>query len=183
MKVVQRDTLIYIGLIFLGSATLRPVFDFLQRNVGLSFIRESFWAVLIVAVACAPLLIRRFLSIEVTIVPSRYFWMTAALGILIAAQLEISEERFHLLEFGLLGIVLSRDSSRIESLQKWQQISLAIAAGTLVGVLDEGWQGILPNRVCDGRDILLNLVGVLWGSGLWHGLRISPLVAKKSGET
>ena len=62
-------------------------------------------------------------------------------------------EHIHLFEYGVLGLALS--------LWKIGSINLRVLSiGFIVGLVDELYQGYLPNRVFDYHDLLINFVGV-----------------------
>lgn len=72
--------------------------------------------------------------------------------------LSIPEERFHLILFGVLGLFFMRDARA-----SGFGASYAFFLGSSVGVLDELFQALLPNRVGDMRDVVINSIGVAWG--------------------
>jgi len=78
-------------------------------------------------------------------------------------DLEVPSERIHFLEYGILGFLVTKVVERLN----WKSISLALLFVTSVGALDEGIQWILPNRVGDLRDVVMNLIG--GGMGIWVG--------------
>jgi hypothetical protein len=82
----------------------------------------------------------------------------------------IAEERFHLLLFGVLGLLFMRDarSSGVDA-------SYAFFLGTCIGILDELFQAVLPNRVGDIRDVVINSIGVAWGVLLAKSLQKSSM--------
>jgi hypothetical protein len=70
-------------------------------------------------------------------------------------------EKFHVAEYGLLGWLTCRDLSKRKVALK--NVMLALLFGSLIGVLDEGFQKLLPYRVCEIRDMLTNAVSVALG--------------------
>ena len=84
------------------------------------------------------------------------------IGLSLAWQIKIIAERIHLLEYGVLGWFVSRDLIRGRS-KKLKDIILAGLFATVVGIIDEGFQAILPYRFFDIRDILFNSLGGIWG--------------------
>ncbi|MCK5707312.1 MAG: VanZ family protein [Candidatus Aureabacteria bacterium] len=69
---------------------------------------------------------------------------------------ETIEEKFHFLEFGILALIVRKSAS-------WNfpvklQYTTAIIVTSLIGVLDELFQLILPSRFFDLRDIALNMI-------------------------
>ena len=82
-----------------------------------------------------------------------------AVFLLLLVRMEIPEERTHLIEYGILGILI------YEALwERWGPESrLQVALGgmsltTILGFIDEGIQYFLPDRVFDLRDILFNFL-------------------------
>lgn len=92
-------------------------------------------------------------------------WMVVALaGVVYAAlalAMEVPQERLHLVEYGALALLLRSAiaesvarrpvADRVSNVDVW-----ALAAATAIGWLDEGVQGILPNRIYDLRDVAFN---------------------------
>lgn len=74
-------------------------------------------------------------------------------------------ERAHLLAYGLLTFALAR---ALAPLGRGPALALAALGATLVAVLDEWLQWLVPSRVGEARDILLNVGSTLPGL-LWAG--------------
>jgi VanZ family protein len=53
--------------------------------------------------------------------------------------------------------------------------SYAFFLGTCIGILDELFQAVLPNRVGDIRDVVINSIGVAWGVLLAKSLQKSSM--------
>ena len=77
--------------------------------------------------------------------------------------LEVWAERVHFLQYGLLGLLVSR-AYKISSFKVFLASGLFIMS---VGLVDEIIQWYLPNRYGDIRDVVMNSLGGL--SGLWLG--------------
>jgi len=88
-----------------------------------------------------------------------------AVGMILAWQLEIPEEKIHILEFSILGWFVSRDL--IKKNKKLKGFVFTVLFITLVGVLDEAFQAVLPYRYFQWRDIALNIAGGSWGVFLY----------------
>jgi hypothetical protein len=98
-----------------------------------------------------------------------------AIILAVASQLPIPEERFHFLQYGLLGILVLR-TSRCET---WPQLAKVSLFVVLIGMGDELIQWWLPNRVGDLRDVGMNsLAGVM---GVWIGRSLYWDLARSSG--
>ena len=99
--------------------------------------------------------------------PGFYIWTTAVFigyGLLIFFVCEYPAERFHLLEYGVLVILVYRAlAPRIRT----ARIHILIILYTFaVGFIDELIQALLPNRVYDNRDIAINWAASLLATGL-----------------
>jgi VanZ family protein len=89
------------------------------------------------------------------------FLTVAALISVLAALLlglEVPEERVHFLQYGLMGLLGRRALAEPagERDAALRAIALAFALGSVLGLLDEVLQGIVPSRVFDWRDVALN---------------------------
>ena len=70
-------------------------------------------------------------------------------------------ERVHFLEYGLISLLFYRAWRAAADISI---VALPVAAGLVVGTLEEWFQWFIPNRVGEARDVLLNLVAI--GCGL-----------------
>jgi hypothetical protein len=146
---------VYFGLVLISLYPLQLVLDFLRARNLLRLSMASIFAAC--GLAAAAVLWRRRAGWRE--------WSASALvgvGYLgIAAQMEIVQERLHLAEYGLLGLLLAgalaarrggltggRDHAAVGG------GALALAAGA--GLVDELVQGALPNRQYDLRDVGFN---------------------------
>ncbi|MFH1655182.1 MAG: VanZ family protein [Candidatus Omnitrophota bacterium] len=93
------------------------------------------------------------------------FFIVCALGLYLSWQLKIVEERIHVLEYGLLGYLVTRDL--LKNTFSFKSIAFIILTITIFAFLDEGFQYVLPYRVWELRDAGLNLIGGLWGAALF----------------
>ncbi|MCY3801586.1 MAG: VanZ family protein [Chloroflexi bacterium] len=91
--------------------------------------------------------------------------IAVALGVataylLVFFRMSILEERSHLIEYGVLGILIY--AALVERASQGRRVPLppllAVVATTVLGVLDEGIQWFLPTRVFDPQDILFNFL-------------------------
>ncbi len=91
--------------------------------------------------------------------------IAVALGIVAAylmvfTRMAILEERSHLIEYGVLGVFIFE--ALAERARQGRRVPapplLAAMITAVLGVVDEGIQWFLPNRVFDPQDILFNLL-------------------------
>lgn len=156
-------------LILLLSIVGRPLFNLARDLAGRSIISHVVWVLLAVASIGGVYVVRRLgaqrlLPVTLLLLP----------GLFVALSLELPEERMHLLEFGALGFSLCWDSFQpFQGLRRnaplidlLKSLIIACTIGIVFACLDEGVQGLLPERVADMRDIFLNSFSIFWGSAL-----------------
>ena len=87
----------------------------------------------------------------------------AAVYLMVFLRMGIPEERTHLIEYGVVAALIY--SALIERRRNGRRVPapalLAVVATALLGVLDEGIQWILPNRVYDHVDVGFNALAGL----------------------
>ncbi len=81
------------------------------------------------------------------------FWIT---------QIEKPAERIHFLEYGILGVLIFKATG-----EKVKQNIFGIILLVMIAVIDELIQYMLPNRVGDIKDVIMNIIGGI--IGLWLG--------------
>jgi VanZ family protein len=80
--------------------------------------------------------------------------LSGALYVLVLAQLERHEERLHFLEYGVFaGLV---EAALRERGSKWPG-PVAVLVTLVAGWIDEGIQGLVPERIYDLRDVGFNV--------------------------
>ena len=86
--------------------------------------------------------------------------------LLVFTRMTVPTERSHLIEYGVVGVLIYEALTERKSQGRRVPLPplLAVLATATLGVLDEGIQAILPNRVFDPVDILFNtLAGTMAG--------------------
>lgn len=91
------------------------------------------------------------------------------IAMVLVYQMKIPEERFHILEYMVLGWFTAKDALRNN--KKIRNIFLACTFVIMVGLLDELFQKFLPYRVYDKRDMILNGLGGIGGVLLYTVIR------------
>jgi len=87
------------------------------------------------------------------------------LGLFYASQVKIIEERMHLINFGLLGWLIIKDISRFKN--GIMGIGLSLLFCIFVAIIEETFQWWLPYRVGEIHDVLLAVIGGVWGISLF----------------
>ena len=70
-------------------------------------------------------------------------------------SLHVHVERFHLIEYGILAVLVCFGA--MESKQEWLSLGWGLAAAWFVGLSDEFYQWWLPSRVGEWRDVVINI--------------------------
>lgn len=92
------------------------------------------------------------------------------LGLLLMYSLPIFGEKTHVILYGTLGYLAIKDTyNKISGLVK--SLSYAILFTSAINLLDELFQAILPYRVGEVRDILVNFICTILGFLLYFALK------------
>ena len=91
----------------------------------------------------------------------------ASVYLLVFVRMGIPEERTHLIEYGVLAILIFEALSerKRNGTTVPMPAVLALLMTVLLGWIDEGIQAILPNRVFDIRDVGFNSLAALMAIG------------------
>ena len=133
---------------FLSSFISKEILNLLSLVVSVSFfLMLSIW------IYKKKYKVNQFLLIISPLILLTYF----------SLSLDVWVERIHFIEYGVLGVLISR----AVNIRTFKEIIATCCLITLIGVVDEIIQWYLPNRVGDIRDVTMNSFGGL--SGLWLG--------------
>jgi hypothetical protein len=139
---------LWLALIYTTLGWVRPLCEVLRAQ-GLLSVTVSLVAA---ATAWLALLgLRRDGRIQ-PVVPWLPLVATACGFVLVARHWGLPEERVHLIQYGLLGVLLGRALPG--------RLALALLCGWVAGAADEGIQYLLPGRTFDSWDILANALAV-----------------------
>ncbi len=86
--------------------------------------------------------------------------------VLLGAQIDIPEERIHLLQYGILGYLITWAIR--PKFVGFAGFSIVLIIGTFIGLGDEMIQWVLPSRVFDWWDIGYNFVGIAFGTTIFY---------------
>jgi hypothetical protein len=156
---------VYVGLIYLTLPVMRPVINFLYEALGKEALSMGVNGLLALAIICFSAYIYKNGLTGRLRLALVFFVMLA--GGLVAMGLDIPEERVHFLEYGVLGLLVLKamgcGSIRL--------VLYSVILVSIIGAVEELIQLILPNRVGDMRDVLMNVFGGSLGIGvgwLWY---------------
>ena len=149
--------LLYVLILF-GSAPFVPsLWRFLEgRFTGTDFLPQCL-------AALSLLILMRYLPHT----PSRIITFLVLSGLFFYGMMRIHRpvERIHFLEYGALALFLFRAIRHHVKIPWSYGISILGAFG--IGLLDEIFQGFLPNRFYDPRDLWMNLAGAGLGMAIF----------------
>jgi len=151
---------LFLLALYLSSAYLREISNFLREKAALALAVNT---ALVVGGAALIFFYRRHLE---SLTPARVLGLgLLALGYVGAAwMLPLPEERFHLVQYGLLAWLLTQCLR--EKMSGGRRHAAAFLLTTAAGIVDEIIQGILPNRVGSLRDVGLNALSAALAQGV-----------------
>lgn len=159
---LSKASQIWIFFILSAAFYMRQVLNLFNQYAGRGFLPIVIWTFFVLACLVAV----RF-ALKDQALMNGYFWLSLVSGLIAASFLEITEERVHLVKFGILGWLLAKDS-------KSQNFPiLAIIIGSLVATVDESVQALLPYRVGDIRDVAFGALGSIWGALTYYSMRFT----------
>lgn len=152
-NVLSRTTILIAAGIIISAAFARQLMELLKPFIG----REGFIFLVWFSFAfCMFFLLRRATKVSLPALAALSFILFA--GISVLQRINIIEERIHVVEYELLGYFAYRDLR-----QGIKGICYAALVVFLVGIADELFQGLLPYRYFDARDIFFNGLGGILG--------------------
>lgn len=168
--------------IFLVVPLARTIQSFVSRHWG----RSLFGYTVLIAVGVAFIAVIYVLCFRMKIrSPSRLLWLSSVTALYVFFTLKlwrIPEEAIHFLEYGLLGFLLFRALSL--SVRDKSIYITAFLITSLVGILDEILQWVMPGRYWDFRDVGLNaLAAGLFQIALWKGIKPSFISERISASS
>jgi glycopeptide antibiotics resistance protein len=154
---------IFFGLFIVISASfMRQALEQLYFHIGKHLTTTIFGIFCILAFL---MIMLRLAKSPINIPRKILFFLILLAGFYFSWQLKILAERIHILEYGLLGYLATRDL--FKKTINFKSIILVIITIAIFAFLDEGFQYLLPYRYWDLRDVAFNLIGGLWGGTLF----------------
>jgi len=146
---------IYIFLIYSTLPITRPILNFLYASLGQRFLSIIVNIIFVVITVFIIYFLRKKNKLKIS-------FLFLLIILFLINKIERPEERIHFLEYGILGALIFKATGK-----GTKQNIFAIILLFIIAVIDELIQYILPNRVGDIRDIVMNLTGGV--IGLWLG--------------
>ena len=149
-----------IGIFIIISASFtRQLMDFAKSHIGKNGLIVLFGLVFLISGLSFLVFVIRKIHGLIKILVVALLLIT---GLTMAWQARILAEKMHILEYGFLGWFAGKDLIKTDE-KKFRGIILACIFTAFIGILDEGFQKILPYRVFELRDIGMNILGGIWG--------------------
>ena len=145
-----------------GSLPVNRTVTDLLRSAG--FLSVAVLSVALGGVALCLVALRRD-GRRAPVVPAVPLFLSGVGFVLLASHWVLVEERIHVIQYGVLGVLLSTALPR--------RIVVACLFGFVAGVADECIQGLLPDRTFDAWDIAANGISVVAAVTLGQGGRAS----------
>lgn len=151
---------IVVAVLILAYAPwARPIQEWLRMNLGGTGMKYLMAALFLLGGACLAF------SARLWRLPAKNLLLLGALfaaGLIYSLCLPLPEERVHLMQFGLLG-VLAYPSFKGKKETWWKRVPLPLLFVFSIGIADEVFQWFLPDRYGDLRDVFFNALGGIWG--------------------
>ncbi len=160
----------YVTLIYSTLYIMRPILNFLKMTLK-GYLNLSVGIMFLIILS---LVLAHIISNRERYSVSQYLWFSfiSCLYGLVIYILELPEEQVHYIEYGVLSaliyLALTHDINNV---------SIYIFSSIIVfvfGAIDEGIQWLLPNRVFDIRDIIMNGT-----AGILVQLLIAMVISKR----
>jgi len=149
---------IYIIVIYSTLPVMRYVLNFIKEEVG----KDQLLLLVNVSLIVPSVFILIFLLRKGVLKT-----LLAAIPLAVTAYyvyfMKIPEERVHFLQYGLLGVLVLKTVKK----ETWTGVLMALLFTVLVGCGDEFIQWLLPNRVGEVRDVMINTAAS--ALGVWLG--------------
>ena len=155
-------TIIYIAAIYGTSGIMRPILDYLKNSLGDNFDYgiNLFLGIIAICLLYGIKNVASHIKVREIVILS----IIIAGYLFIMKIITVPEERFHLLQYGVLVWFVS--AYKNFTLKNYDLCFFSFLFCCFVGTGDEVVQWLRPNRVGDFRDILINWAAILLAQGV-----------------
>lgn len=148
-------------LIYSTLYIARPICEYLRKHTPFEWLIWGIFGFILLGVG--RLLIKH---VRIKHVSANVLLVATLIGYALALSwLKIPEERMHLVQYGVLVVLVVRALKLDVSTPK--ACVAAVVITSLAGWGDEGIQYLLPNRYFDWKDVFLNAISAVLGLSLW----------------
>ena len=167
MKKGMRLSWITIGwgaYIVLSAAFMNQVSLWLASTVGDSFLEGSFWALSILILIAA---VAYTYKAHISILRAGAVICVFILMYLLSAWQQYFADKTHILSYGLLGYLASRDLAASGTMTKVRDLAAVMAFVIFISACDEIFQWLLPYRTGEMKDLMTDIVSGALGACLF----------------
>jgi len=164
-------TIGYGAYLVVSASFMLQVNEWLSAAVGNELLIRSFWAF---AISVLIALVAHILWARLGFFKLCAVILIFIVGYLIGMWPEYFEEKTHLLMYGLLGYMACKDLVGRDRTAAPINMAASAAFVALTSISDEVFQWILPYRVGDLRDVVLNVLGGILGIAMFLALKRRP---------
>ncbi|MFA4889848.1 MAG: VanZ family protein [Candidatus Omnitrophota bacterium] len=159
---ISKITIFWAAYLIVSPVFMRQVLNLILKLLEKSGLAIMLWVLFLLVGGVTvlylykfrPAIWRTFLSLGIFVA-----------GLFYASQVKIIEERMHLLNFGLLGWLIIKDIIRFK--KGIMGVSLSLLFCIFVATIEETFQLWIPDRVGQIHDVLLAVMGSVWGISLF----------------
>lgn len=159
---ISNITIFWAAYLIISPVFMRQVLNFILKLLEKSGLAIMLWVLFLLGGGVASLYLYKSRPAAWRVF---LFLGIFAAGLFYASQVKIVEERIHLINFGLLGWLIIKDISRFK--KGIMRIGLALLFCIFVASIEETLQLWIPNRVVQTHDVLLGVIGGVWGISLF----------------
>jgi VanZ family protein len=156
---------VFTGLIYSTLAVVSKVRKFLVEKYGNGIFDHIYWLFGIIGVLLVWYAFRKYKGKELVFRLVTVGLFTVVYGYYLSGM-KHAIERIHFLEYGILGTLLYAALSR--HIRNWTAVILSLHMVYWIGLGDEAIQWLLPSRVGEIRDSVINLFSGLLGVALLY---------------
>jgi len=164
---------VYTGIIYATLSIVSKIRKFLVEKYGDTVFDHIYWLFVVIGIGLLFFCFSKYRGKQL-LVKLAIFAVFAGIYAYYLSGMTFAIERIHFLEYGLMGVLIYIAFTR--HIQHWISVILSLHLVYWIGLGDEAIQGILPSRVGEIRDSVINLfsgvLGIMFGWFLTEASRI-----------
>lgn len=159
---ISKITAFWAVYLIISPIFMRQVLNSILKIIGRPGVSIMLWVIFLTGLILAFLYFYRSRPTKGRIL---LFLVISAVWLFYASTMKITDERIHLINFGLLGWLFMRDIGKFK--KGFKEIGLSLILCVLVAIIEETYQRWIPGRVSDIRDVLFAAIGSISGISLF----------------